>query len=467
MRPVITPEDIVAADPGFFYNLTVGLRAGIDCGTRCVEGESVNGVSGPPVPVRIITDAQRIYAVAPTVAELADLPGVNSLVVMYHQGRYLSRDYIEDPHQHAERLTDALAEMGREDLSGRVFPLHSLDAPTINAQLCSGGIAVLPNVRSHPDETDKYRGSNMPSRSDLIRTFEGVVDVVVADDYSVRHRPSPSVVGWNVPLLCSLHMKDEVASIEKLSSGYSSPTFWIVAGLKVDDYFDTLESMLEAGKIDRVLAGGGFAELGLAVKGYEFGEGNAHLRDKGLIGDGPYQNDLNFQRMRMLLGQHGDKIDLPMDLAVERDGRRADLKLGTPRGRVLSEPACDIGHDTIGNYISILRRGKPSMTFIKGPMGKYEDPRFVTGTREVLEAAVAHSGDVFLMGGNTNGAAELIGLPKEGYRSTLAGGAAMEGMTLALRGRALPGVQALYATVERALSGAYGETMQRVAERVS
>ena len=82
---------------------------------------------------------------------------------------------------------------------------------------------------------------------------------------------------------------------------------------------------------------------------------------------------------------------------------------------------------------------------ISGPLGVFENPEFMAGTKGVLEAVAASKAFSLVGGGHTVAAVEQLGLRENmGYVST-AGGALIE----FLMGEELPGVAALKAAAMR------------------
>jgi len=85
-----------------------------------------------------------------------------------------------------------------------------------------------------------------------------------------------------------------------------------------------------------------------------------------------------------LLAEYGDRIRLPEDVAVERDGDRfeisaADLPLEE------GEAAMDVGTATVEAYGEVVAGS--GTVVLNGPAGVFEDETFADGTRELFEIA--------------------------------------------------------------------------------
>jgi len=97
----------------------------------------------------------------------------------------------------------------------------------------------------------------------------------------------------------------------------------------------------------------------------------------------------------------------------------------------------DIGPETEKNFTEIIKNAKTVVW--NGPMGKWEEKRYESGTRRVAEVLAEHPGKTVVGGGDTIAALAAFGLlEKMGYVS-MGGGAMLE----FLAGKELPGLSAL------------------------
>ena len=87
----------------------------------------------------------------------------------------------------------------------------------------------------------------------------------------------------------------------------------------------------------------------------------------------------------------------------------------------------DIGERTINDYKTILRNAKT--VFWNGPLGKYEDQRFIYGTKEILEFLKDNVETVILGGGDIVSASNILGLTKDITFASTGGGATLEYIT--------------------------------------
>jgi len=181
-----------------------------------------------------------------------------------------------------------------------------------------------------------------------------------------------------------------------------------------------------------VLVGGVTSQLFLAAKGYDLGKKNMDfLAAKQLTGLIP--------GIKALIDQYGDKVVVPVDVALDVDGKRKEIPVSNlPTGYSIF----DIGEKTVANYAKIIKSAKSVV--VSGPMGVYENKKFSYGTKKIFEAIAKSKAFSLAGGGNTSAAIEEYGLTKKfGYVST-AGGA----LTEFLMGKSLPGVTALETATE-------------------
>jgi phosphoglycerate kinase len=163
-------------------------------------------------------------------------------------------------------------------------------------------------------------------------------------------------------------------------------------------------------------------ELGQATRKF--------LADKGL--------DQFVPEAKALLEKWGSKYVLPLDLAYEKDGQRAEIEVPAPGGAIAAAgPFPDVGERTIARFrASIAEAGS---VFVNGPAGMYEDPRWEKGTKEIWNAIADAEGYTVVGGGDTISAAtKFTDLAKYGYVCT--GGGAMVRF---LAGKKLPLIEAM------------------------
>jgi len=227
-------------------------------------------------------------------------------------------------------------------------------------------------------------------------------------------------------------MERELKALSRVLENPEKPCIFILGGAKADDSLQISKYVLDNNIADYVLTGGITGHLFLAAKGYNLGKPNMELLEKkelmGLI-----------PGIKELMEKYPGKIETPVDLAIEVDGKRKEIAL---EELPTEYPIYDIGTKTIERYSQVISTAK-SIVF-SGPPGVYEKEEFVKGTKGLFEAIANSSAFSLVGGGHSVAAVHELGLAdRMGYIST-AGGALIE----FLMGKELPGVAAL----ERAAS---------------
>lgn len=137
---------------------------------------------------------------------------------------------------------------------------------------------------------------------------------------------------------------------------------------------------------------------------------------------------------------------VPEDVAYDVGGRRVDCPVDNIPGDVKSASPClDIGGETDLKYSDIIRHAQ--VIYMKGPLGKYEDRPFASGSSRVLSTFAGSRGYSVIGGGDTTSMFDHFSLDHDKIRHiSLAGGA----LVRALAGEELPGVEVLKASYRNA-----------------
>ncbi len=344
------------------------------------------------------------------------------VVILAHQGRPGEPDFIPLK-QHAKALGRILGKSVKY-----VNDLFGEKAQDAIKALKSGGILVLENVRTFPNERKKGSPEEH-AKSEFVKKLAPFVDVFVSDAFAAAHRAHVSIVGFTavLPSVAGRIMERELKALGKAVEKPEKPCIYILGGAKADDALKISQYVLNNDIADHVLTGGVVGHLFLAAKGVDLGKPNVEFLEK---------NELTIfvSGIKDLMEKYPERIKVPVDLAVEFDKKRKKIPV---EELPTNHPIFDIGAETVKKYIRIVDDAKSIV--ISGPMGVFENPEFMAGTKGVLEAVAASKAFSLVGGGHTVAAVEQLGLrEKMGYVST-AGGALIE----FLMGEELPGVAAL------------------------
>jgi len=368
-----------------------------------------------------VLDETRIRAHGETT--IKELAGKGAkVVVLAHQGRKGDPDFIPLK-QHAEILGKVLGKPVKyiDDVFGE-------KAQKAIKELKSGEILVLENVRTFPGET-KEGTPEEHAKTELVKAIAPLADLFVNDAFAAAHRAHVSMVGFTavLPSVAGHIMEKELKSLSKVLEKPEKPCLYILGGAKADDSLEISKHILDKGIADYVLTGGVVGHVFLVAKDFNLGKPNMNfLEEKKLMGLVP--------GIKGLIQRYPDKIKVPVDLAVEADGRRKEVsveKLPT------DYPIFDIGAKTVESYAKIIRNAMSIV--ISGPMGVFENNEFIYGTRRIFDEVANSRAFSLAGGGHTIAALQEFGLSNRISYVSTAGGALIE----FLMGKKLPGVVAL------------------------
>jgi phosphoglycerate kinase len=368
-----------------------------------------------------ILDDTRIRAHGETTIKELSEKGAK-VVVLAHQGRPGDPDFIP-LEQHAQILSRILGKPVRF-----VNDVYGEKAKNAIKELKSGEILVLDNVRNFPREA-KEAPPEEHSKSELVANLAPLADLFVNDAFAAAHRSHASMVGFTVllPSAAGRIMENELNALSKVLENPEKPCVYILGGAKADDSLRISKHVLDNNIADYVLTAGITGHLFLVAKGYNIGKPNMELLEKNKLLD-------LIPGIKDLISKYPEKIEVPVDLAVEVEGKRKEVTL---EELPTDHPIYDIGTKTIERYSKIIMKAK-SIVF-SGPPGVFEKEEFKKGTKELFEAIASSKAFSLIGGGHSIAAVQSLGLAhKMSYIST-AGGALIE----FLMGRKLPGVAAL------------------------
>ena len=351
-----------------------------------------------------ITEDTRIRASVPAI-EMALAAGA-AVMVTSHLGR---------PVEGECRPEDSLAPVAKRlsELMGRPVPLRTdwVDGVAV----APGEVVLLENCRCNVGEKK--------NSETLARKLAALCDVFVNDAFGTAHRAEGTTHGiaQYAPVACAGPLLSaEIDALTQALAHPQRPLVAIVAGSKVSTKLTILKSL--AGKVDRLIVGGGIANTFMLAAGLPIGKS---LAEPGLVDEARAVMDAMKAR--------GAEVPIPTDVVTTKTFA-ADAAATTRAAADVQEDdlILDIGPDTA----QVLARQLQSAGTIvwNGPVGVFEMAPFENGTR-VLAQAIAQS-DAFSIagGGDTLAAIAKYGIEDQvGYIST-GGGAFLE----MLEGKTLP-----------------------------
>jgi len=404
-------------------------------------------VSGETVLMRVdfnvpleggkVANDNRIVAALPSTKKV--LEGGGKLVLMSHLGRPEGKGFEADFSLKpvAERLGELL------DKPVRLGPAEVVGSETeaMVAELASGDVLLLENLRFHPGETmpDKARknpdgkltAEQEQTHAEFVEALGRLGDVYVNDAFGTCHRKHASMYGAAKAIqakggsaVAGFLVEKEIRYLHEAVADPKRPFVAILGGVKVSDKIKLISTLLE--KVDRILIGGAMAYTLLKAKGTSVG--------KSLV-----EAD-QVEEMKKLLARAGEKIVLPADHVVTED---------FDSGKPTTTECDDIPSELIGMDIGPRTRKQfgeiiaDAGTIVwNGPMGVFEKDAYAAGTLAVAEAVAAatQSGAVSVIGGGDSAAAvQKMGLENRMTHVSTGGGASLT----YLEGKPMPAIEVL------------------------
>ena len=370
-----------------------------------------------------VANAARIRASLPTFKQA--LAAGAAVTVASHLGRPAAGRF--DP---AFSLAPVAARLGEALGLGRPVPLLAgwpdEGSETVRAP-APGALALAENVRFLAGETENDEG--------LARRMAATCDVFVMDAFGAAHRAHASTAGVvrHAPTACAGPLlATEFDALAQALDRPARPVVAVVGGAKVAGKIELLENL--AGKVDRLVAGGGIANTFLAAAGRPVG---ASLVDRERV---PFAAALLARA-----AAEGFEIVLPGDVVVAPTPSADAAGVVKPVGEVgAADMILDVGPESADRLARIV--GEAGTIIWNGPVGVFEHRAFAAGTARLAEAIAASAGFSIAGGGDTLAAIDAFGVSAGVSRVSTGGGAFLQ----LLEGRTLPAVAALEADREPA-----------------
>ncbi|MGQ9837362.1 MAG: phosphoglycerate kinase [Cyanobacteriota bacterium] len=375
---------------------------------------------------RNITDDTRIRAALPT---LQALTGAGARVILIsHLGRPIKRDKQTGAIQ-ITRESNSLAPVATHlsQLLGQPVAFApdcvGPEAEAVVNGLKNGQVALLENVRFHPEEED-----NDPS---FAQQLASLADLFVNDAFGTAHRAHASTEGVTAylqPSVAGYLVEKELKFLSGAIDNPQRPLAAIIGGSKVSSKIGVIEALLE--KVDKLLLGGGMIFTFYKAQGLKTG--------KSLV-----ENDkLDLAKSLMQKAKERSvELLLPVDVVVadkfDKDAQAQTVAIDSIPDEWMG---LDIGPESVKAFQAALQGCKTVIW--NGPMGVFEFDRFAVGTEAIARtlADLTQTGAITIIGGGDSVAAvEKVGLASQMTHISTGGGASLE----LLEGKVLPGIAAL------------------------
>ncbi len=365
-----------------------------------------------PVTMKIIETSR----IKESTESIKDLEGAK-VVITSHQGRVGNKDYT-GMENHAKVLEEILGRKIKyvEDVIGS-------EAQNTIKNMKSGDILLLDNVRLCAEENYEFSAS-AAADTIMVKRLSKLFDLCVLDSFPSSHRAHPSIIGFAhvLPACAGRLVEREVRKLDEIMTVAKGPHVVVLGGSKVIDRLEAIKELIQNCRADQVLLTGVIA--------------NVFLRAQGRI-KFPLEikrEDEVVQKAHSLIGEYPDVFSVPVDIAVERNGKRVEIDV---RELVKGDDVLDLGPKTVEYYQKSIQSA--GTVFMSGPAGFFENENFKFGTEELLKGVANSFATTIVSGGHLTAALKRYGLAEKINHISTAGGA----LVLYLTGVKLPMIQAL------------------------
>jgi phosphoglycerate kinase len=369
---------------------------------------------------QVVTDDTRIRESLPTINYLREHGA--KVILMSHLGRPKGKPVEK---YSLRPVTARLLEMIGQPV---LFSPDCIgkEAEDVVARMREGEVALLENVRFHPEEE-----KNDPS---FAQALARLGEIYVNDAFGSAHRAHASTEGVAriLPIaVAGFLMQKELRYLAQELEKPARPFVVVLGGAKVSDKITVIDRLIE--KADAILIGGAMA--------YTFDLANGRPVGKSLA----EPDKIETARAALNKAKAGGvKFLLPVDSyiveQIDFNARTVSPGKYTVPNETIPDGwmGVDIGPATIKLFSSEIASART--VFWNGPMGVFEIKHCAKGTFAIAEAIAANLKAVSVIGGGDSvKAVKKAGVTDKITFISTGGGASLE----LLEGKELPGVAAL------------------------
>jgi 3-phosphoglycerate kinase len=280
-------------------------------------------------------------------------------------------------------------------------------------------VVLLENIRFYKEEEEDDLA--------FAKKLASLADDFVSDGFGVVHHASVSVSGVAnlLPSFAGLLLEKEIKSLDEVLKDSKHPFVVMTGGIKLSEKVGALENLGK--KADKILVGGGVANLMFKAKGLE-------------VGLSKLEND-QLKTAWQIEKNYKGKLMLPLDVVVCNEKMdKHSIRVTTPYDIGKKEQILDAGPKTILAYSEVIKKAKTIVW--SGPLGLFEIKPFDMGTMALARLIGGRGkGKAFVVagGGDTVDAIKKAHQMENIDHVSTGGGAMLE----YLAGKKLPGIEAL------------------------
>jgi len=355
----------------------------------------------------------RISAILPTIQFLLNRKA--KVVILSHRGRpvKVQSSKLKVKSLSLKPFAKILSNLLNKPVNFIDFE-NGFNAPKIHKTITASRdkIFLLENLRFLPGE----------EKNDVkfAKKLASLGNFYVNDAFSVSHRKNASIVAITkfLPSYPGFCLEKEIKNLSKAIKNPKKPLIIILGGAKISDKIGVIKNFMKgptrlrksSGEASKFLIGGAVANTFFSAKKLD-------------IGNSVYEKNMIPLAQQLLKSPPSTrKIILPIDWLTEK-------------GKIL-----DIGPKTSNLYAEIIKNAKTIIW--NGPMGYFENPKFIKGTEAIIEAVIKSRAFSIVGGGETTAEVQSSKLKVKSLKHiflSTGGGAMLE----YLSGKKLPGIEAL------------------------
>ncbi len=361
-----------------------------------------------------ITEDTRIRGVLPTINHALDEGA--KIIICSHMGRpkgkRVDKFSLAPVAKRLSRLIDKEVKLAPDCIGNEV--------ETMAADLDSGEILLLENLRFHPEEQ-----ANDPVFAERLAAL---AEIYINDAFAVAHRTHASVVGvveFFDSCAAGFLLQKEMDYFHRSVSDPRRPLVAIVGGAKVSSKLGALRNLMD--RVDKMIIGGAMANTFLAAMGYS-------------VGKSKIEEDLINTAIELMEKARAKGVNfyLPVDCVVaDRFDPKAEAMRTTAQEVPEDWMILDIGPATATLFSEALETAKTIIW--NGPMGAFEMDAFSRGTMALVQRLASSHALTIVGGGDTDVAVHRAGESNNISYISTGGGAFL----MLMEGKPLPGVEAL------------------------
>ncbi len=356
-----------------------------------------------------LLDDGRLRAIVPTLQRLSE----SSVVLMAHQSRPGRTDFT-GMSSHCDRLSEILGRPIKfvPDVCGD-------EAIAEISNMTGDNIIFLDNVRGNDEEYGpKYDSNEKTESTEIVARLAAVSDAYVTDAFAAAHRRSPTLTGFtnSIPCIAGKLMESEISSLRIALRSPPKPYLAILGGAKCDDSVRVAKNLISKGQIDNIAFVGVTGNLMLWIEGNDIGDRNKEFIRKSLGKD----FDSAWEMGREIASKHSGMITLPIDIAVESEGKRKQITLAE---LPTEDPIYDVGIETLRSLRPLVQEA--GCILWNGPASYFELPEFAFGTIEILNMCTETDATTIIGGGHTSALVNSRGVSGMVTHNSTGGGSTM------------------------------------------